>query len=82
MIGSSLRFGKQQRKNSCNTAIIIFKPTIYTEYGAFVGRGDSTKVFVELGYLQRLNDSLQNSFLQKVNTSLNRIYFEIEINAD
>jgi hypothetical protein len=41
----------------------------FTEYGAFVGRGDSTKVYVELGYLQRVNDSLQNGFLQKVNTS-------------
>jgi hypothetical protein len=41
----------------------------YTEFGAFIGRGDSTKVFVELGYLQRTNDSLQNGFLQKVNTS-------------
>ena len=41
----------------------------FTEYGAFVGRGDSTKVFVELGYLQRVNDSLLNGLLQKVNTS-------------
>lgn len=41
----------------------------FTEYGAFIGRGDSTKVFVELGYLQRLNDSLQNGLLQRVNTS-------------
>jgi hypothetical protein len=41
----------------------------FTEYGAFVGRGDSTKVFVELGYLHRINDSLQNGFLQRVNTS-------------
>jgi hypothetical protein len=41
----------------------------FTEYGAFVGRGDSTKVFVELGYLHRVNDSLQNGFLQRVNTS-------------
>jgi hypothetical protein len=41
----------------------------FTEYGAFVGRGDSTKVYVELGYLQRANDSLFNGILQKVNTS-------------
>jgi hypothetical protein len=41
----------------------------FTEYGAFVGRGDSTKVYVELGYLQRSNDSLFNGILQKVNTS-------------
>jgi len=41
----------------------------FNEFGAFVGRGDSTKVYVELGYLQRSNDSLVNRFLQKVNTS-------------
>ncbi len=41
----------------------------FSEFGAFVGRGDSTKVYVELGYLQRANDSLVNGLLQKVNTS-------------
>jgi hypothetical protein len=41
----------------------------FSEYGAFVGRGDSTKVYVELGYLNRRNDSLQDGFLQRVNTS-------------
>ncbi|MBF6608165.1 MAG: hypothetical protein ITG00_05460 [Flavobacterium sp.] len=41
----------------------------FTEIGAFVGRGDSTKVYVELGYLNRVNDSLQSGFLQRVNKS-------------
>lgn len=41
----------------------------FSEYGAFVGRGDSTKVYVELGYLLRKNDSLQNGLVQRVNTS-------------
>jgi hypothetical protein len=41
----------------------------FVEYGAFVGRGDSTKVFVELGFLRRLNDSLQNTVVQRVNQS-------------
>ena len=41
----------------------------FSEYGAFIGRGDSTKVFVELGYLQRKNDSLQNGIIQRVNHS-------------
>ncbi len=41
----------------------------FTEYGAFTGRGDSTKVYVELGYLQRANDSLVNTVLKQVNTS-------------
>lgn len=41
----------------------------FSEYGAFIGRGDSTKVFLELGYLQRKNDSLQNGIVQRVNHS-------------
>jgi len=41
----------------------------FREFGVFAGRGDSTKVYVELGYLQRSNDSLVNGFIQKVNTS-------------
>ncbi len=41
----------------------------FSEYGAFIGRGDSTKVYAELGYLLRKNDSLQNQIVQRVNTS-------------
>jgi len=41
----------------------------FTEYGAFMGRGDSTNVYMELGYLQRANDSLVEGLLKKVNTS-------------
>lgn len=41
----------------------------FNEFGVFTGRGDSTKVYVELGYLQRSNDSLVNGFVRKVNTS-------------
>jgi hypothetical protein len=41
----------------------------FSEFGAFIGRGDSTKVYVELGYLQRANDSVVNGLLKKVNTS-------------
>lgn len=41
----------------------------FSEYGAFVGRGDSLKVYAEIGYLLRKNDSLQNGFVKPVNTS-------------
>ncbi len=41
----------------------------FSELGSFIGRGDSTKVFVELGYLNRINDSLQSGFLKRVNNS-------------
>lgn len=41
----------------------------FNEYGLNIGRGDSTKVFVELGYLKRMNDSIQSGQLQRVNNS-------------
>ncbi|WP_291118966.1 hypothetical protein [Flavobacterium sp. UBA6135] len=41
----------------------------FNEYGVFAGRGDSTKVFVEIGYLHRVNDSLQNGSIERVNKS-------------
>lgn len=41
----------------------------FTSYEAFVGVGDSTKVFTQFGYKHRVNDSIRNNQLQKVNTS-------------
>ncbi|SHG93870.1 hypothetical protein [Winogradskyella jejuensis] len=41
----------------------------FTSYEAFAGVGDSTKLFVELGYINRVNDSLRDGQLQRVNTS-------------
>lgn len=41
----------------------------FSEYGAFAGRGDSTRVYAEVGYLLRRNDSLQNGLVRPVNTS-------------
>ena len=41
----------------------------FQSYEVFTGIGDSTKVFVKLGYIHRINDSLQNNSLTKVNNS-------------
>jgi len=38
-------------------------------YEVFTGMGDSTNVFVEVGYRHRVNDSLRNAQLQKVSSS-------------
>ncbi len=67
-IGSSLRIENNKERLVATDQLSALSQR-FSEYGAFVGRGDSTKVFLELGYLQRVNDSLQNGFLQKVNTS-------------
>ena len=43
----------------------------FNEIGAIVGRGDSTKVFMALGYTKRLNDSIKFNQLRRVNYSDN-----------
>lgn len=41
----------------------------FSEFGNFIGRGDSTKVFTEIGYLVRTNDSIKNNSLTRVSQS-------------
>lgn len=50
----------------------------FVEYGAFIGRGDSSKVYVELGFLQRQNDSLQFNKIERVNHS-NSYYLKSQL---
>lgn len=66
--GATLRLENNQERIR-ETGQLSLLSQKFTEYGAFVGRGDSTKVFMELGYLNRTNDSLQNGILERVNTS-------------
>ena len=71
-IGGNLRLEDNQEKNKSTNQLSGLSQR-FTEYSFFTGRGDSTKVFVELGYLNRKNDSLQirniGSILQRVNSS-------------
>lgn len=41
----------------------------FTQYEVYTGIGDSTQVFAEVGYRYRVNDSVKNNLLKKVNTS-------------
>ncbi len=43
----------------------------FKNYEAFVGVGDSTKVFAQVGYRYRQNDSLRQNSLQRVSNSSN-----------
>ncbi len=43
----------------------------FQNYEAYVGRGDTINTFVEVGYRRRLNDSLRDNNLQRVNFSNN-----------
>lgn len=66
--GGTTRFEDFQEKDKQ----IGIKPISqrFLEYGNFIGRGDTTKVFIELGYLIRNNDSVVDNLLQKVNRSM------------
>jgi hypothetical protein len=67
-IGTSQRFEDNQEKNKVSGQFLDLSQR-FSEYGMFAGRGDSTKVFVELGVLKRTNDSIQNGQIQRVNNS-------------
>ncbi|TDD99292.1 hypothetical protein [Flavobacterium cellulosilyticum] len=67
-IGTSLKLEDNQEKNKSTNQFSALSQR-FLEYGFFAGRGDSTKVFVELGYFKRANDSLQNGSIQRVNNS-------------
>ncbi|TGD57314.1 hypothetical protein [Flavobacterium humi] len=67
-IGGSFRHENNQEKSKATGQLSSLSQR-FSEFGAFLGRGDSTKVFVELGYLNRVNDSLQSGQLARVNTS-------------
>lgn len=67
-IGGSFQLEDNQEKDKVTHQFSALSQR-FSEYGFFTGRGDSTKVFVEIGFLQRKNDSLQNGLLQHVNNS-------------
>jgi hypothetical protein len=67
-IGTSLKLEDNQEKNKSTNQLSALSQR-FSENGFFAGRGDSTKVFVELGYFKRTNDSLQNGIIQRVNSS-------------
>lgn len=66
---------KFSNENNQEVAVESDEFTINTQafksYEVFTGVGDSTKVFVEIGYRFRENDSLRSNQLQRVNTSHN-----------
>jgi hypothetical protein len=67
-IGGNIQIEDNQEKDKTTNQFSALSQR-FSEYGVFAGRGDSTKVFVELGYLRRKNDSLQNGLLQHVSNS-------------
>lgn len=67
-IGGSFKVENNQERLKATNELTRLSQR-FNEWGVFLGRGDSTRVFVELGMLQRVNDSLVNSVLKRVNAS-------------
>ncbi len=67
-IGAKLNY-ENNEGNEISTNAINPLSHKFTEVEGFYGIGDSTKVFLELGYNYRVTDSVQNVQLQKVSTA-------------
>jgi len=76
-IGTKLAIEDNEQKDKA-TNELTFLSQKYSSYEFFVGVGDSTKVFAEIGYKNRTNDSIRNNRLEKVNTS-NTYYIDSKI---
>jgi len=67
-VGGSLHFEDNQEINKVSQQFSLLSQR-FSQYGIYAGHGDSTKVYMQLGYARRINDSVQNGLLQRVNTS-------------
>ena len=76
-VGAKLR-AESNESRTLSTQIYDPLSQRFQAYEAFVGRGDSTGVFVELGYRYRVNDSLRGNTLARVNHS-NTYYLKSQL---
>ncbi|MCO6174521.1 hypothetical protein NHF50_05645 [Flavobacterium sp. NRK F10] len=67
-VGATFNIENNRQKNSVSDEYTALSQR-FTEYGFFAGRGDSTNVYVEIGYKNRANDSLVNNTIERVNQS-------------
>ncbi|NOY47485.1 MAG: hypothetical protein GXO84_04680, partial [Chlorobi bacterium] len=67
-VGTKIAIEDNEQKDKITNALTPLSQK-YSSYEVFTGVGDSTKVFVEIGYKNRVNDSIRGNQLQKVNTS-------------
>ncbi|WP_282123223.1 hypothetical protein [Algibacter mikhailovii] len=76
-LGGKLSFENNEERELA-TQTLTHLSQKFIAYEAFVGVGDSTKIYAEVGYKNRINDSLRNDVLQKVNSS-NQIYLKSQL---
>ncbi|WKK66903.1 hypothetical protein [Lutimonas zeaxanthinifaciens] len=67
-VGGKFNYEKNQIQNATDLSLNELSHA-FSEIEGFVGVGDSSKVFVEIGYNFRLTDSVQNESLSEVNRS-------------
>lgn len=67
-LGTNLSIEDNEQKDK-STALLTPLSQKFKSYTIFYGVGDSTRIFAEIGYKNRVNDSIRNNQLQKVNTS-------------
>ncbi len=76
-IGSRIAIEDNEQRNIATQELTPLSQR-FKSYEIFVGLGDSTKIFTEIGYKNRVNDSIKNNQLQKVNTS-NTFYLDSRV---
>ncbi|TYB78960.1 hypothetical protein [Bizionia myxarmorum] len=76
-VGTRLALEDNEQKDKITNDYTLLSQR-FKSYEVFSGIGDSTKVFAEIGYKYRVNDSVRNGNLQKVNTS-NTFYIDSRI---
>lgn len=67
-VGTKLALESNEQKDKISNNYTALSQR-YKSYEIYTGVGDSSKVFAQIGYKYRINDSLVGSNLQKVNTS-------------
>ncbi len=67
-VGTKLAMEDNEQRLKSNDSLTNLSQR-FTSYEVFTGLGDSTNVFVEVGYINRVNDSLRFNRIEKVNTS-------------
>lgn len=76
-IGTKLAIEDNEQKDVATQTLTPLSQK-FKSYEVFLGIGDSTKIFTKIGYKNRVNDSIRNNQLQKVNTS-NTYYLDTRL---
>ncbi|MEM6516528.1 MAG: hypothetical protein AAF688_10130 [Bacteroidota bacterium] len=76
-VGAKISFEDNEQREK-ETNLLTNLSQRFQSYEAFTGYGDSTGVFVEVGYKYRVNDSLRDNEVKRVNTS-NTYYLKSRI---